>query len=186
MTGSTQLWAGQKNKVRDIVLTCICLRNLPEEHSLQSRQDTLHTGKWPRKRSRQFLTDASSPKHSRAFPRKRYQAGKRDRATYFSQECIPELSPLWEHLACTDHWDPTAFRDVQQDPAPKSCQPGASQPSCLQVLPASRIQNDSIHLINQKELWLAIQAGSEQHYTHLPKAAGHKSHVDLKLVPAED
>lgn len=30
MMGSTQLWAGQKNKVRDIVPTCICLRNLSE------------------------------------------------------------------------------------------------------------------------------------------------------------
>lgn len=89
----------------------ICLK--PEEHSLQSRQDMLQKGKWPRKRNRQLLTEASSPEHSRAFPWKRYQASKRDRAAYFSQECIPSLNPLWEHLACINHWDPSAFGDLQ-------------------------------------------------------------------------
>ena len=31
-----------------------------------------------------------------------------------------------------------------------------------------------------------MQAGSEQHSTYLPKAAGHESYIYLQEVPAED
>lgn len=103
----------------------------------------LHRGRWPGKSSRQFLTDVSSTRHSRDTAElshvKDQQTGKRDIATYFSQNHIHYMSPLWGHLAWLNL--STALRGckgLELRGRLKSSQPVPLQASCLQALHVSR------------------------------------------------
>lgn len=53
---------------------------------------------------------------------------QKGQSNIFLSRIIPELNPLWEHFTCINHREPSVFRDLQQDPALKSCQLGHYSP----------------------------------------------------------